>query len=109
MLVGGGGAEPSAAAVVQSPQSRPTAAPTPSPRADDDNFEPSDMVRLGEDGWKQRYYLNKFAVVVDEDVNFQRQLVRAYVEGLSWVLAYYYQGKFALLIFLSNQFVASDL
>ena len=89
MLVGGGGAESSTAAVAQSPQSRPTAAPTPSLRADDDNFEPSDVVRLGEDGWKQ--------------------LVRAYVEGLSWVMAYYYQGKFALLIFLSNQFVASDL
>ena len=89
MLVGG--AEPTAP-VVQTPPVSRLSLPAQPPRADDDNFEPSDVVRLGEEGWKQRYYLNKFAVVVDEDVNFQQQLVRAYVEGLSWVLAYYYQG-----------------
>uniref|UniRef100_A0A8D3D9V1 5'-3' exoribonuclease n=1 Tax=Scophthalmus maximus TaxID=52904 RepID=A0A8D3D9V1_SCOMX len=47
--------------------------------------------RLWEDGWKQRYYKTKFDVdVSDED--FRRKVVKSYVEGLCWVLRYYYQG-----------------
>lgn len=46
--------------------------------------------RLWEDGWKQRYYKTKFDVdVTDED--FRRRVVQSYVEGLCWVLRYYYQ------------------
>lgn len=48
------------------------------------------VCRLWEEGWKQRYYKNKFDVdVMDED--FRRKVVRSYVEGLCWVLRYYYQ------------------
>uniref|UniRef100_A0AAX7VJS4 5'-3' exoribonuclease n=1 Tax=Astatotilapia calliptera TaxID=8154 RepID=A0AAX7VJS4_ASTCA len=47
--------------------------------------------RLWEEGWKQRYYKNKFDVdATDED--FRRKVVQSYVEGLCWVLRYYYQG-----------------
>ncbi|XP_044233038.1 5'-3' exoribonuclease 2 [Thunnus albacares] len=57
----------------------------------DDEPEPEDNVRLWEDGWKQRYYKTKFDVdVTDED--FRRKVVQSYVEGLCWVLRYYYQG-----------------
>ncbi|TMS12419.1 5'-3' exoribonuclease 2 [Larimichthys crocea] len=57
----------------------------------DSEPEPEDNVRLWEDGWKQRYYKTKFDVdVTDED--FRRKVVRSYVEGLCWVLRYYYQG-----------------
>ncbi|TKS75349.1 5'-3' exoribonuclease 2 [Collichthys lucidus] len=57
----------------------------------DSEPEPEDNVRLWEDGWKQRYYRTKFDVdVTDED--FRRKVVRSYVEGLCWVLRYYYQG-----------------
>uniref|UniRef100_A0A665UM22 5'-3' exoribonuclease n=1 Tax=Echeneis naucrates TaxID=173247 RepID=A0A665UM22_ECHNA len=46
---------------------------------------------LWEEGWKQRYYKTKFDVdVMDED--FRKKVVRSYVEGLCWVLRYYYQG-----------------
>lgn len=46
--------------------------------------------RLWEEGWKQRYYKNKFDVdVTDED--FRKTVVKCYVEGLCWVLRYYYQ------------------
>lgn len=46
--------------------------------------------RLWEEGWKQRYYKNKFDVdATDED--FRRKVVQSYVEGLCWVLRYYYQ------------------
>ncbi|XP_077593167.1 5'-3' exoribonuclease 2 isoform X2 [Stigmatopora nigra] len=57
----------------------------------DDEPEPEDNVRLWEEGWKQRYYKNKFDV--DEtDEGFRRKVVQSYVEGLCWVLRYYYQG-----------------
>ncbi|XP_060773993.1 5'-3' exoribonuclease 2 [Neoarius graeffei] len=57
----------------------------------DSEPEPEDNVRLWEAGWKQRYYKNKFDV--DEtDAEFRRKVVKAYVEGLCWVLRYYYQG-----------------
>ncbi|XP_069033572.1 5'-3' exoribonuclease 2 isoform X2 [Embiotoca jacksoni] len=62
-------------------------------KADDSDSEPEpeDNVRLWEDGWKQRYYKTKFDVdVTDED--FRRKVVQSYVEGLCWVLRYYYQG-----------------
>uniref|UniRef100_A0A4W6FS03 5'-3' exoribonuclease n=1 Tax=Lates calcarifer TaxID=8187 RepID=A0A4W6FS03_LATCA len=57
----------------------------------DSEPEPEDNVRLWEEGWKQRYYKTKFDVeVTDED--FRKKVVKSYVEGLCWVLRYYYQG-----------------
>ncbi|XP_035278662.1 5'-3' exoribonuclease 2 isoform X2 [Anguilla anguilla] len=62
-------------------------------KADDSDSEPEpeDNVRLWEEGWKQRYYKNKFDVDVTDEA-FRRKVVRSYVEGLCWVLRYYYQG-----------------
>ncbi|KHN71150.1 5'-3' exoribonuclease 2 -like protein [Toxocara canis] len=50
-----------------------------------------DEVRLWEDGWKERYYKSKFEVD-GNDIGFRRKVAWAYVEGLCWVLKYYYQG-----------------
>uniref|UniRef100_A0A0K0CTQ1 5'-3' exoribonuclease n=1 Tax=Angiostrongylus cantonensis TaxID=6313 RepID=A0A0K0CTQ1_ANGCA len=50
-----------------------------------------DEIRLFESGWKDRYYRAKFDVG-EEDVEFRRKVAWAYVEGLCWVLKYYYQG-----------------
>lgn len=50
-----------------------------------------DRVRLWEDGYADRYYEQKFHVD-RKDIGFRHQVARAYVEGLSWVLLYYYQG-----------------
>ena len=36
-------------------------------RNEDSDSEPEDNVRLWEDGWKERYYLNKFGVPCDDD------------------------------------------
>lgn len=47
-------------------------------------------VRLWEDGWKQRYYKTKFDVDATDD-DFRKKVVMSYVEGLCWVLRYYYQ------------------
>ncbi|KAG7316429.1 hypothetical protein KOW79_019970 [Hemibagrus wyckioides] len=57
----------------------------------DSEPEPEDNVRLWEAGWKQRYYKNKFDVDETDD-EFRKKVVKAYVEGLCWVLRYYYQG-----------------
>lgn len=57
----------------------------------DEEEEPQDTVRLFEAGWKDRYYRAKFDVGED-DVEFRRKVAWAYVEGLCWVLKYYYQG-----------------
>ncbi|CAN9507338.1 unnamed protein product [Ophioblennius macclurei] len=57
----------------------------------DSEPEPEDNVRLWEEGWKQRYYKTKFDVDVSDD-DFRKKVVKSYVEGLCWVLRYYYQG-----------------
>uniref|UniRef100_A0A8C1Z6Z0 5'-3' exoribonuclease n=1 Tax=Cyprinus carpio TaxID=7962 RepID=A0A8C1Z6Z0_CYPCA len=57
----------------------------------DSEPEPEDNVRLWEEGWKQRYYKTKFDVDATDD-EFRKKVVQSYVEGLCWVLRYYYQG-----------------
>jgi 5'-3' exoribonuclease 2 len=57
-------------------------------------------IRLGEAGWKARYYSEKFgapAVTTGGDASAEQQavvsdVVRCYVEGLCWVMRYYYDG-----------------
>jgi len=53
-----------------------------------------DEVRLGEDGWKERYYQIKMNIdrqKKDDNVVFHK-LFKSYAEGLSWVMRYYYDG-----------------
>lgn len=57
---------------------------------DPDN-PPPDTVRLWEEGYAERYYEQKFHVAPD-DIEFRHKVARSYVEGLCWVLLYYYQG-----------------
>ncbi|KAA8898576.1 hypothetical protein TRICI_006532 [Trichomonascus ciferrii] len=57
----------------------------------DDFDEPEDNIRLWEPGYRERYYHHKFHVAED-DVEFRRQVVQHYIEGVCWVLLYYYQG-----------------
>ncbi|XP_025103887.1 5'-3' exoribonuclease 2-like [Pomacea canaliculata] len=53
--------------------------------------EPPDDVRLWEDGWKDRYYSQKFDID-SNDIAFRHNVANHYVRGLCWVLRYYYQG-----------------
>jgi len=53
--------------------------------------EPEDLVKLGEEGWRERYYQVKFGVGLDDKQFFER-IRQHYLEGLEWVLQYYYQG-----------------
>lgn len=59
------------------------------PKTDDDG--PVDTVRLWEEGYADRYYEQKFHVD-PKDIEFRHKVARAYVEGLAWVLLYYFQG-----------------
>ena len=66
----------------------PTGAGTPN--GPDDEPAP-DTVRLWEEGYADRYYEQKFGVEA-KDIAFRNKVARAYVEGLCWVLLYYFQG-----------------
>lgn len=57
-----------------------------------DKEEPNlDTVRLWSPGYRERYYEQKFKVSPD-DLEFRKKVADAYVEGLCWVLLYYFQG-----------------
>lgn len=60
------------------------------PKLDPDQ-PPPDNVRLWEDGYADRYYEQKFSVD-PKDIAFRNQVAKSYVEGLAWVLLYYFQG-----------------
>ncbi|XP_047316327.1 5'-3' exoribonuclease 4-like [Impatiens glandulifera] len=52
-----------------------------------------DKVRLGEEGFKDRYYAEKFGAGTEEDLErVRKQAVQKYIEGICWVMHYYYQG-----------------
>ncbi|KAG9025495.1 5'-3' exoribonuclease 2 [Tulasnella sp. JGI-2019a] len=56
--------------------------------------EEHDDIHLWEPGYPARYYKSKFEVDLNTDAGreFRAQVTKSYVEGLCWVLHYYYQG-----------------
>eukprot|EP00636_Phaeomonas_parva_P014751 CAMPEP_0118859926 /NCGR_PEP_ID=MMETSP1163-20130328/5958_1 /TAXON_ID=124430 /ORGANISM="Phaeomonas parva, Strain CCMP2877" /LENGTH=661 /DNA_ID=CAMNT_0006793567 /DNA_START=21 /DNA_END=2002 /DNA_ORIENTATION=+ len=58
-------------------------------------LEHSDKVRLHEAGWRDRYYMDKYHDEPDIAAPGgpgRKRIFKAYVEGLCWVMAYYYRG-----------------
>ena len=60
------------------------------PKVDEEEPAP-DNIRFWEQGYADRYYEQKFGVDPG-DVTFRNKVARDYVEGLAWVLLYYFQG-----------------
>ncbi|KAJ8524570.1 hypothetical protein ON010_g16547 [Phytophthora cinnamomi] len=54
--------------------------------------EVQDVVRLGEPGWKTRYYSDKLKADDIEVGGGRERVFHAYIEGLCWVMRYYYTG-----------------
>jgi 5'-3' exoribonuclease 2 len=69
---------------------RNTPQPVGTPKPDKDEPAPDD-VRLWEEGYADRYYEQKFQAN-PKDIAFRNKVAQAYVEGLAWVLLYYFQG-----------------
>ncbi|CAF3436487.1 unnamed protein product [Rotaria sp. Silwood1] len=59
---------------------------------EEEDNDPNDTVRLWEEGWRERYYKNKFKVKKKNLDKFRIQVAQNYARGLCWVLQYYYQG-----------------
>lgn len=54
-------------------------------------LEVVDTIKLGEAGWKERYYQQKFGWGPQQTAE-KMVLLHKYVEGLQWVMKYYYVG-----------------
>jgi 5'-3' exonuclease len=75
---------------------RKAAEPLPLPLSNARSLQPddprlADKVMLGTHGWKERYYSEKFGPDGLKPA-FTVKLCQSYIEGLSWVMAYYYSG-----------------
>lgn len=60
--------------------------------APDEIAEAVDEVRLHEPGARSRYYTAKFGKDPKDHPDFVAGVCRSYLEGLNWVMGYYYQG-----------------
>ncbi|KAK9364983.1 XRN 5'-3' exonuclease N-terminus-domain-containing protein [Lipomyces kononenkoae] len=66
---------------------------TPAVDDEESSLEEDDTVRFWEPGYKDRYYTQKFKASTREQMEAVRKgVVRSYIEGVCWVLLYYYQG-----------------
>ncbi len=54
--------------------------------------EVQDVVKLGEPGWKSRYYSDKLKAEDIAHGGGREKVFQSYIEGLCWVMKYYYEG-----------------
>ncbi|KAL7675089.1 hypothetical protein ACOME3_001359 [Neoechinorhynchus agilis] len=53
---------------------------------------PADTIRLGDEGYKIRYYNKKFKVEAEQVKRFSLEVAKHYARGLCWVCQYYFRG-----------------
>mmetsp|Transcript_3382 Transcript_3382/g.9711 ORF Transcript_3382/g.9711 Transcript_3382/m.9711 type:complete len:890 (+) Transcript_3382:1230-3899(+) len=58
----------------------------------DHMIESEKKIRLGEPGWRERYYQEKFGNPPEDQAKLVRDMVKHYIEGVCWVMRYYYDG-----------------
>ena len=61
----------------------------------EDDELPTDLVKLGQPGYRERYYEHKFGIIDPSSADSIKKIsdiCDKYLEGLAWVLGYYYQG-----------------
>mmetsp|Transcript_1802 Transcript_1802/g.4476 ORF Transcript_1802/g.4476 Transcript_1802/m.4476 type:complete len:1019 (+) Transcript_1802:196-3252(+) len=58
----------------------------------DTMIEDEGKIRLTEAGWRERYYAEKLNASGDAQAGVVKDMVRCYVEGVCWVMRYYYDG-----------------
>ncbi|XP_063677642.1 5'-3' exoribonuclease 1-like isoform X2 [Bolinopsis microptera] len=58
----------------------------------EDSEEEVDMLQNEFKTQKKRYYMDKFELTEKAVPDFQKEIGLKYVEGLKWILTYYYQG-----------------
>ena len=51
-----------------------------------------DTVKLGSEGWKEKYYRQKYHINYNEKPELLKKICYEYIRGLCWVMLYYYQG-----------------
>jgi len=52
-----------------------------------------DEVEFGKQGYRERYYQTKFFIKNNAQMDeMQKNIRKAYIEGLDWVFKYYYKG-----------------
>ena len=59
----------------------------------EDMIEHEEELRLGDEGWKARYYQQKFGIPAGKEQDeLIAELSKSFVEGLCWVMKYYFDG-----------------
>ncbi|OVA02489.1 putative 5-3 exonuclease [Macleaya cordata] len=80
-------------AVVDNSSGKKVQSPINNSTTSDGTIAVVDNIKLGEEGWKERFYAEKFKTKSNDGIEKIRgHAVLKYIEGICWVMHYYYEG-----------------